>query len=111
MTGATICDFCSGPNPAWRYPATTFRDSFGSKSVEDWLACEACHAMIEAGDREGLIERAFRCPGIPQVVAMRVGSGRGTTSWISTSASAGTGAANRTGWRLEDRAMAGGDAT
>ena len=27
--------------------------------------------MIEAGDREGLIERAFRCPGIPQVVAMR----------------------------------------
>ena len=71
MTGATICDFCSGANPLWRYPATTFRDSFGSKSVEDWLACEACHAMIEAGDRGGLIERAFRCPGIPPVVAMR----------------------------------------
>jgi hypothetical protein len=71
MTGATICDFCSGANPVWRYPAATFHDSFGSKSVEDWLACEACHAMIEAGDREGLIERAFRCPGIPQVVAMR----------------------------------------
>jgi len=71
MTGATICDFCSSANPLWRYPAATFHDSFGSKSVEDWLACEACHAMIEAGDREGLIERAFRCPGIPLVVAMR----------------------------------------
>jgi hypothetical protein len=35
-----ICDFCSSPAPAWRYPAISFCDSFGGRSVEDWLACE-----------------------------------------------------------------------
>ena len=59
-----ICDFCSAPNPAWRYPAVSFFDLFGSRSVEDWMACDACHARIVAGDRDGLVARALKSPGV-----------------------------------------------
>jgi hypothetical protein len=58
------CDFCSKPAPAWRYPAESFHDLFGSRSVEDWLACEECHALIEAGDRNGLARRSLDAPGV-----------------------------------------------
>ena len=65
-----ICDFCSSPAPAWRYPAVSFHDSFGSRSVEDWLACETCHRMIAAGDRNGLARRSLRAPGLRGAVAV-----------------------------------------
>ena len=54
-----LCDFCSLPAPAWRYPATSFHDMFGGRSVADWLACEDCHALIEAGNLAGLVRRAL----------------------------------------------------
>lgn len=56
--GARLCDFCSSPVPAWSYPATSFIDLMGSQSIGDWLACEECHALIEADDRDGLARRA-----------------------------------------------------
>ena len=71
-----ICDFCSSPAPAWRYPADSFHDSFGSQSVEDWVACEACHALIVAGDREGLAERSLLAPDVRRAVGVM---GRATT--------------------------------
>jgi hypothetical protein len=52
-----LCDFCSAPAPAWRYPATTFTDLWGSRSIEDWLACEVCHELIVADDRDALARR------------------------------------------------------
>ena len=64
-----ICDFCSSPAPAWRYPADSFHDSFGSRSVEDWMACEACHALIVAGDRDGLARRCLTSPGLQVAVS------------------------------------------
>ncbi len=60
IVGAGICDFCMSPRPAWCYPAMSFLDALGSKSVGDWLACAECHGLIEAGDRDGLLERAIR---------------------------------------------------
>ena len=54
-----ICDFCSSESPAWRYPATSFLDARGSQSVSDWIACEECHALIAAGNRDGLAARAL----------------------------------------------------
>lgn len=62
------CDFCSSPTPSWRYPAESFHDLFGSRSVEDWLACEECHALIAAGDRIGLARRSLSAPGVQMAV-------------------------------------------
>jgi hypothetical protein len=55
----SLCDFCSSPAPAWRYPADSFHDRFGSRSVEDWFACEKCHELIDAGDRNALARRSL----------------------------------------------------
>lgn len=59
----SICDFCSAPNVAWRYPAQSFLAyaiaGVVGQSVGDWAACRTCHELIEAGDRRGLLERSL----------------------------------------------------
>jgi len=59
----SICDFCSEPHVAWRYPARTFVAyavaGFVGQSIGDWAACSICHALIEAGDRSALLERSL----------------------------------------------------
>lgn len=59
-----ICDFCSEPGVAWRYPARTFLAyaiaGVVGQSVGDWAACPTCHALIEASDRKGLSERSLQ---------------------------------------------------
>ena len=44
----------------WRYTA----------GDRDWLACEKCRAVIEAHDRQGLLERVLLKP-LPQTVSER----------------------------------------
>lgn len=60
----SICDFCSEPYVAWRYPAHSFVayaiEGFVGQSVGDWAACTICHALIEAGDQSALLERSLR---------------------------------------------------
>ena len=54
------CDFCSAPQLTWVYPAAAFdvaEVSWGS--ADDWGACDDCHALMEAGDREGVVDRAM----------------------------------------------------
>ena len=57
-----VCDFCSAPDPTWKYPARSFIGYEGcgiaGESVGDWAACEACHRLIAVGDRRGLTERS-----------------------------------------------------
>lgn len=56
-----ICDFCSSPNPTWRYPCEDFEvlsPPFGVGSVGGWAACDECAAFIEKKDREGLLNRS-----------------------------------------------------
>ncbi len=57
-----LCDFCSAPNPGWKYPARSFigyeGDGVAGESLGDWAACEVCHQFIESGDRGGLTERS-----------------------------------------------------
>lgn len=65
-----LCDFCSLPVPAWRYPAESFHDAFGGRSVEDWLACEDCHKLIVADDRDGLARRSLCAPGVQMAVGV-----------------------------------------
>jgi hypothetical protein len=64
----SLCDFCSSPAPAWRYPAGTFTDRFGSRSVGDWLACEDCHRLIASDDRTALARRSLTAPGVQMAV-------------------------------------------
>ena len=58
-----LCDFCSTPDPAWRYPARSFlaycAPNVAGESVGDWAACEQCHILIEANDRSGLAQRSL----------------------------------------------------
>ncbi len=60
----SICDFCSEPQVAWRYPVRSFLAyavaGVIGQSVGDWAACTTCHDLIEIGDRAGLSERSLR---------------------------------------------------
>ena len=59
-----ICDFCSEPNVVCGYPAQNFVAyavaGVIGQSVGNWAACTVCHALIESGDRSGLLERSVR---------------------------------------------------
>jgi hypothetical protein len=64
MTDTTLlCDFCSAPDPVWRYPAGSFLAycvaNILGESVGDWAACKQCHMLIEANDRSGLARRSL----------------------------------------------------
>ncbi len=65
------CDFCNGGDPGWFYPAESFKvsallESEAGFRIEDllgsdsgFMACEPCHALVEAEDRDGLINRSL----------------------------------------------------
>lgn len=62
-----ICDFCSAPNPARRYPCRNFdtgtpsvHTPFPATNASDgaWVACARCSALIDAANREGLAQHA-----------------------------------------------------
>lgn len=59
-----ICDFCSSPSVAWRYPARSFIAyviaGIAGESVGDWTACRVCHGLIAAGNRCGLLDRSLQ---------------------------------------------------
>jgi hypothetical protein len=53
-------DFCRSPRARWRYPAAS----------RHWLACEKCHAAIQADDREALLDRVMLAP-VPRSLSDR----------------------------------------
>jgi hypothetical protein len=53
------CDFCGSRTVRWVHPAE-----------REWLACERCHAAIEADDREAPLDRASLIP-VPRTVSDR----------------------------------------
>jgi hypothetical protein len=78
-----ICDFCHGPDPAWRFRAQPFVVDYGiglqSASDADWAACDACREFILAGDRAGLVERAMRVA--PRILGASESEVRQLRSW------------------------------
>ena len=58
-----MCDFCSEPSVAWRYPAKSFLAyvvaGVVGQSVGDWAACRICHGLIASDDRRGLLDRSL----------------------------------------------------
>ena len=61
-TAQPVCDFCSTPSPAWRYPARSFITAPNEPLVEDtlgdWVACDECYRLIESGNAAALAVRS-----------------------------------------------------
>jgi hypothetical protein len=58
--GDEVCDFCLKPHPTWSYPAAPMEivgHHAMSGSDDEWAACDECHALIEAHNLGGLVER------------------------------------------------------
>jgi hypothetical protein len=54
-----VCDFCLAPRPTWEYPAARMPilgHPVITDSDDEWLACDACHALIEARNIAELVE-------------------------------------------------------
>ena len=73
----TLCDFCVWPGPTWRYPVISFKSAVkifqpernrmvSPQSHGDWLACEDCHADIEANRWEAILDRYGRNSTLPR---------------------------------------------
>ncbi len=70
-----LCDFCSRPDPRWEYPAGDFIAyqvcRVTGESVGNWAACEGCHRLIEAEDRDGLARRSLERLGMHDPAALQ----------------------------------------
>lgn len=56
-----LCDFCSQSLPVYAYPCQTFTvPGLPAGSAGGWAACAVCAALIDAGDLDGLADRATR---------------------------------------------------
>lgn len=58
-TPTSKCDFCSAIPVKWDYPCRDFNKDGMTRAGqrESWAACDACHRLIQAGDREQLARR------------------------------------------------------
>ena len=56
-----ICDFCTTPNPAWRFGARAltlqYVPGLTGECDTGWAACDICHDLIVADDRNALAMR------------------------------------------------------
>jgi len=53
-----ICDFCSSPSVAWRFPAVTFAAFDLVRSIGNWAACEECARLVNDNNRVALCYRS-----------------------------------------------------
>lgn len=57
-----LCDFCAALNPPYKvYPCKDFAHPMSPMhwSRGEWNACSKCAALVDADDREGLLERCM----------------------------------------------------
>jgi hypothetical protein len=62
IPGMGVCDFCTAVPIEVRYPCglvVVELPGGAHASSDPWAACADCHALIEAGDRDGLAQRAL----------------------------------------------------
>lgn len=62
IPGMGVCDFCTEIPVRWAYPCglVVVETPIGTHASSDpWGACDPCHELIEAGDQEGLVQRAL----------------------------------------------------
>jgi hypothetical protein len=58
-----VCDFCSKPEVKWSFLAETFiaftTPTIVGSSVGNWAACDECRLLVEAENKERLLERSW----------------------------------------------------
>lgn len=62
IPGMAVCDFCAATPVAFAYPCglVLIASELGTHATSDpWSACLECHALIEADDRDALVQRAL----------------------------------------------------
>jgi len=69
--GKLVCDFCGSTDVTWEYPAQDFMigiggihedgstEIIGVGSDGSWASCDACHDLIERGDKDGVLARTI----------------------------------------------------
>lgn len=76
---APTCDFCTADYPTWLYPCEPFTVAVianGQTHAQDsgddgWAACDPCAALVDAGDRDGLMDRLLaQSPPDPRDLAL-----------------------------------------
>jgi len=82
MSRQLVCDFCNRPTTHDHGERTHKSDPFSITIIadgaivpidftEDWLACEYCHQLITAGDKDTLLKRSLECmPSDPESVIL-----------------------------------------
>lgn len=58
------CDFCDLPGPTRTFEAADVLIDLGSpvvlhESLGGWAACQTCGTLIDAHDRDGLVQRSY----------------------------------------------------
>jgi hypothetical protein len=97
------CDFCTAPGATWREPAGPIElrlaGGYGFASPDDWAACDACHVLIERGDREALAARcADQLAAAGELPAAALAGARAAARWLHDAFfAARRGAARRVG--------------
>ena len=97
--GAEVCDFCSGSDPIWVYPAREFAvTAYGWGSSGGWAACAPCADLIERGDWTALAERTtVKAPGtLLRTSSPRALSNRSWCLRVAISASDASSSGSRT---------------
>jgi hypothetical protein len=54
-----LCDFCLVEGARWVLPVENYSIEPGGRNVGDWQSCDACAALLERADWQGLTQRAF----------------------------------------------------
>lgn len=66
------CDFCGEQDPKWVYPVDDFTQEldpaspykFEIEMLGSWSACQKCYELIEADNRESLLDHSLKAFGI-----------------------------------------------
>lgn len=56
---ATLCDFCSQPNPQWVLPVESFEANSQQGFEKDWAVCAVCARLLKKGRWDGVLDRAL----------------------------------------------------
>jgi hypothetical protein len=61
-----VCSFCGGSQVVSWFEGPDFRVAVDSadkvRAEEAWLVCSTCRALVDADDRQKLVERAWNRP-------------------------------------------------
>jgi len=100
-----ICDFCTAPDPVWRYYAETYVvERLQVRSLSEWLACDECAKLIETNQWNRLAKRSLQyCPHAKLLIAI-AGHEQALAEVVSLHREFNAHRTPRQRWPLEEKA-------